>query len=224
MVAPGCRAGTWRTWGVSHSVPKPTWVLAGRCTPPPPALACHPPRPHRASLALPLCQKLRLGSRGRNQVYLEVSAARVGQGDAGHHVLQEAHALVRVVGAGGGQGGGAQRLHHWDAPGGGGGGAKSHTRAAASGAASGCRRPQRELWPQCSPSEAPVSLPPQDVCHSEICLERFEERLPMWTPGPSVAGTRLGAFGQLTSWHPRGFQTSLRCSKIGLENRSHDVE
>lgn len=53
-----------------------------------------------------LCQKLRLGSRGRNQVYLEVSAAGVGDGDAGHHVLQVAHVLVGVVGTGCGQGAG----------------------------------------------------------------------------------------------------------------------
>lgn len=51
---------------------------------------------------------------------LEVSSARVGDGDTSHHVLQVAHALVRVVRAGGGQGGGPQGLHHRDAPGRGG--------------------------------------------------------------------------------------------------------
>ena len=51
---------------------------------------------------------------------LQVPSAWVGDGDSGHHMLQVAHTLVGVVGAGGGQGAGPQRLHHGDAPGGGG--------------------------------------------------------------------------------------------------------
>lgn len=77
-------------------------------------------------------------------MYLEVSAAGVGDGDAGDHVLQVAHVLVGVVGTGCGQGAGPQCLHHWNTPGRGGGAqpgpaALSHTRGFLGW-------PQGELW------------------------------------------------------------------------------
>lgn len=45
-------------------------------------------------VALPLCQKLRLGSRGGNQVDLEVPPAWVGDGDANYDMLKVDHSLV----------------------------------------------------------------------------------------------------------------------------------
>lgn len=45
-------------------------------------------------MALPLRQKLRLGSRGGNQVDLEVPPAWVGDGDANYDMLKVDHSLV----------------------------------------------------------------------------------------------------------------------------------
>lgn len=125
---------------------------------------------------------------------LEVSSARVGDGDAGHHMFQVAHALVRAVGTGGGQSGGPQRLHQGDAPGRGGG---SSGQVWPLGVVGG-----GELGPLLLTLRGPCLsylACPEDVCHSGIGLERLKGQLLGQTKlthpgiGPPTAWGRRGA-------------------------------